>query len=281
MTNNLPVHDHTAAQIDDFAREPSHALILSGPRGSGKGSVARDLAAVMQGIEPERIENSQYTRVIVPNGSSISVEAVRELEHFFSLKVPGNIWRVAIIEDSHLMTTEAQNAILKTLEEPPARTTIILTTVNDQALLPTVRSRAVHLPVRRPTRAVLQKYFTTRGFSENAITMAMLMSGGLPGLMQALLNDEHEHPLIEATQLAREIVQKSPFERLLIIDSLSKQKELTLDMLNMLVQMAHVALEKHPNTAWQRILKRSYEAIDLLSGGAQPKLVLTDLMLNL
>lgn len=281
MTNDLPIHDHTALQINDFIRKPSHALILSGPRGSGKGSVARAIAAAVQNIEPARVADSQYIRVIVPDGPSIPVSAVRSLEHFLSLKVPGNIWRVAIIEDGHLMTAEAQNAILKTLEEPPARTTIILTATNEQALLPTVRSRAVHLPVRRPSKAVLQKYFTTQGFSESNITRAMLMSGGLPGLMHALLADEQDHPLIEAAKLAREIVQQSTYERLTLVDSLSKQKELTIDTLNMLIQMAHVALEKQSNLTWQRIIKRSYVAIDLLNASAQPKLVLTDLMLNM
>jgi DNA polymerase-3 subunit delta' len=70
-----------------------------------------------------------------------------------SLKVPGKHQtdRVAIIIDAHTMTTEAQNALLKTLEEPPARTVLLLTARSEQSLLPTVRSRVRRVGLKVPS----------------------------------------------------------------------------------------------------------------------------------
>jgi DNA polymerase-3 subunit delta' len=205
------------------------------------------------------------------------------MERFLSLKVPSKrlVDRAIIVEDSHLLTPEAQNALLKTLEEPPAGTILLLTATHEQTLLPTIRSRTQVLAVRRPAQADLRAHFVARGFKEVDIKQAYAMSGGLPGLMQALLGDE-EHPLRAAAQQARELLGQSLFERLVTIDALSKQRELAADTIAMLQQMAHLSLRSATGAAakrWQKILKASYEAADALQSSAQLKLVLTDMVL--
>jgi len=109
------------------------------------------------------------------------------------------------------------------------------------------------------------------------------MSGGLPGLMSALLENE-EHSLLLATETARRLLVQSPYERLLEVDELAKQRTLLSDTLFILQRMAHISLQSAtPATAkrWQNVLSASYSASEALEQSAQPKLVLSTLMVSL
>lgn len=284
----IVLHAKTMSKINDFVAQPAHALLISAQKGSGKGSLSRAIVSKLLVIDEDRVATHPYVRIITPTKQSISIDSVRELQHFLSLKMPTGQWRAVIIEDGHLLGIEAQNALLKMLEEPPIRTTIIITTASEQALLATVRSRMTRFVLQKPDPEAVITHFQQLGYSNEPIRQALLMSGGLPGLMTALLTEDMAHPLMQAANSAREIIQKPVFERLLLVDPLSKQRELAMDVLIILGQMAHVALHSPATTIsataatrWHRILKNSYEATELLLGSAQPKLVLTDLMLSL
>lgn len=279
---NRLLSDLTQKEIGYFVEQPAHALLLIGPTGSGKASLAATLAEQVLGLNSGEFANYAYKMVLANDDSSIGVEAVRQLEQFLSLKVPSHATtnRVIIIEDAQKLTLEAQNALLKNLEEPPQATIFILTTSHAQALLPTVQSRAASIEIKRPDKSQLQQYFEKKGFDEVSINRAYFISGGLPGLMTALL-EESDHPLIQATEQARLLLQSSAYERLLLIDGLSKQRELAYDTILMLGQMAHVSLLSAGQTAgrWQKILEASFTATKSLNMNAQPKLVLVNLAL--
>lgn len=278
---SLVLHEISAKGLAQFAAKPSHALLLAGPAGIGKGSIALDLANKF--LASTNSTSSPYLRIVHPGKEkSISIDVVRELEHFLSLRVPGNGKRLIIIEDAHLLTLEAQNALLKMLEEPPQDTVLVLTAANEQALLPTIRSRLTKVSIKRPPADKLIDHFKHAGYQVAEIHQAQLMSGGLPGLMQTLLEKNTEHPLAIAATMARQIAQKSSFERLALVDALAKDRDNCLNVLNILQQMAHLSLSgSKPSKSWQRILAESYRAHELLLSSVQPKLVLTNLMLNL
>lgn len=282
----LIIHPQTATALSGFVAQPSHALILSGAVGSGKFSMARQLSEQLLGLAPESLETYPYGRVVQsPDGKAIGIEAVRELEHFLSLKVPGRQTpnRVVVIADAQLLTTEAQNALLKTIEEPPRGTILLLTVSHEQALLATIRSRAQIISVKRPPETLLNDYFTEQGYAAQDIKRALAMSGGLPGLANALLSDA-DHPLVPAALKARELLAQSTFERLTHLDELAQQRSLCLDTLFILQQMALVSLPTATGAMierWQRILLASRQTSDNLRHGAQPKLALTDFLLHL
>jgi hypothetical protein len=279
---DLILHETTERQIDDFIAAPSHAVLLLGAIGSGKIAIANGLAEIILD-PPGRIENYPYKLSLTGEKGSIGIEAVRQLEGFLSLKVPReqNINRVVIIEDAQNLTLEAQNALLKTLEEPADKTLLILTASHAQALLPTITSRVQAIHVKRPPHAEVSGYFKAKGYDEASIKQAYAISGGLPGLMTALLG-QSDHPLMAATEQARQWLQASTYERLLLTDELAKQRDLALNMAFILQQMAHVSLQTATNQGarrWQAILQASFDFYKEINQNAQPKLALTNLAL--
>jgi len=280
------LHPFTERQLAVYSTQPAHAIILAGPTGSGKSTLGRHMIEQVLGLSAGGFDNYAYTLLVQPvETKAIGIEQVRQLERFVSRKVPatGAHHRAIMIEEAHMLTPEAQNALLKTLEEPPAGTIIVMTAQQEQALLPTIRSRAQTVQVKAPPRQAIEAYFGAQGHSSSQVQQAYRMSGGLPGLMHALLTDV-DHPLVEATARARQLLGQSAYQRLLQVDELSKQKSLALDMLFILGQMAHISLQTASGPAakrWQRIQHVSYETVQSLQASAQPKLALTQLMLAL
>ena len=133
-----------------------HAYLFSGPRGTGKTSTARIFAKALNCLEPADGEpcNGCVSCRSITDGSSLDVheldaasnngvEAMRDLVARSALATPGN-WKVYIIDEVHMLSTAASNALLKTLEEPPARVIFVLATTDPQKVLPTIRSRTQH-----------------------------------------------------------------------------------------------------------------------------------------
>lgn len=288
----LVLHQTTKLELEQFIRRPTHAVMIAGSEGMGKMSIALQLATdLLQLSSTAALERHPHFRMVIPDGQIISIDAVRDLLNFTKLKIAGNdkeIQRVIVIDEAQSMTSEAQNALLKLLEEPPEGTLFLLCVSNTQSLLPTIRSRTQQLVIKRPKREDLEMHFATHGFDAQKIHNAFLISGGLPGLMYALIHESEDHPLAKAVVRARELLHATTFERLAIVDSLSKQKIECMRLLFVMQQMAHTAIVQsalkdtnHPIKQWQRIMAAAYDAENTLRASAQPKLVLTNLMLSL
>jgi len=184
------------------------------------------------------------------------------------------------------MTAQAQNALLKTIEEPPEGTVLMLTAAHELDVLPTIRSRVQVLNLQIPTLAQLKEFLAAGGFKAAAIDKALLMSGGLPGLTQALLEGDESHPLVAATSRARDVLQKPTFERLTMVDELVKNKQEWLDTLFIIDRMAQINLEKPGSSQavikkWHGVLKAANDATTQTLASGQVKLVALNFMINL
>jgi DNA polymerase-3 subunit delta' len=153
----------------------SHAYILNGERGSGKKLLANLFAMSLQcqnrdedgdacgkcqsckqavsGNQPDII------RVTHEKPTTISVDDIREqVNNDIQIKPYSSPYKIYIIAEADMMSVQAQNALLKTIEEPPEYAVIILLTENAETLLPTIRSRCVMLKLRNIKDQLVKKY---------------------------------------------------------------------------------------------------------------------------
>lgn len=288
--NHLALHPQTKAYVVQYIEQHGHALLLIGDNGIGKTALASVIAAGLLEIPEDQLVTYPYFTVISPKDNTISIDAIRQLQHFLQLKTFGKneIRRVVIVEHSEYMSTEAQNAFLKLLEEPPADTSVILTVHNKRALLPTILSRTQTLTVRTPAQDATKEFFVRKGIDPAKVTQAYFLSGGLPGLMYSLVTDGTDHPLTDGVAVAKEILQKKTFERLLLIEKLSKKREAAISVIEALQHIAQVGIEQAAAKAdtaklkqWHHILKVTAEAASALDKSANIKLVLCDTMLRI
>jgi replication-associated recombination protein RarA len=263
----------TKKVINGFLKKPSHAVVLVGPRGAGKGQVAKYLASRLLQVEQNRVASHPFFVVVEPQNNTIAIDTIRETQKVLGLKVPGQqpVRRVVVIENAQTMTLEAQNALLKSLEEPPIDTVIILTTTGSKLLLPTIESRAQTINLL----PVSKEQISTLSVDDKLIALA----DGRPGLMNALVNDP-EHELVKQIVVAKDFLTKSPYERLLMAQNM-KEKETISIFLQALLIVTNAALHTSTTKAWQARTKRIYEAQRQFQQNASTKLLLTDLALSL
>lgn len=211
-----------------------HAYCLVGAPGIGKRTVAREVAALVLGIVPEKLETHPdfYYRARAVDEKTgrvkqqFSVAQARELRQKLERQSWVGGYQVVILDEAELLTTEAANALLKILEEPPEKSLFFLLTTDDAALLPTVRSRAQVLFLQRlPDRELALALFE-RGFGEVAIAKVLPLAVGIPGKALALLMDGEALGDLEAEHERWKALQQEPFfSQVKIVESLLAEEE--------------------------------------------------------
>ncbi|KXZ40637.1 DNA polymerase-3 subunit delta' [Alkalithermobacter thermoalcaliphilus JW-YL-7 = DSM 7308] len=116
----------------------SHGYIFHGPSGVGKKEFAIEFAKLM--LNTQKIENSPDIKILNPEGAYFKVSQIRQITVDISVR-PYSNKKIYILNQADKMTIQAQNALLKTLEEPPSYAVIILITDNIYSLLDTIKSR--------------------------------------------------------------------------------------------------------------------------------------------
>ena len=190
----------------------SHAYILNGAKGSGRRMIARSFSAVLMCEDPQEDEKGNLEPcgaclacIQTASGSHPDIITLeREKENTIGVN------DVYIIPDAEKMTPAAQNALLKTLEEPPSYAVILLLADGTTAFLPTIMSRCVTLPMRPvPEKAVEECLVERFDASPERARLCARFSGGSIGRAALLLDNENFSALRDRTiSFLRDIDQK-------------------------------------------------------------------------
>ena len=128
-----------------------HAYLISGRRGSGKRALAADLTNLVNGTAAADVFSARAREVFVAEPESksrrIVTEQLRNLEHALHMRAPDNRRKVAIIAEADRLQPQAANAFLKTLEEPPDHSLLLLLTELPEVLPDTILSRCISIPL--------------------------------------------------------------------------------------------------------------------------------------
>ena len=185
----------------------SHAYIINGERGSGKKLLAKLFAMTLQceehGKDPCNLchscvqaQSNNHPDIIWVNHASpnlIKVQEVREqVVETVEIRPYQSPYKVYIIPQADLMNEQAQNAILKSIEEPPEYVVFLLLTDNAEKLLPTIRSRCIMLKLRNIKDELIRKYLAEKlGADEQMAAICAAYAQGNLGKAIALASSDH------------------------------------------------------------------------------------------
>lgn len=133
----------------------AHAYLIMGPPGSGKERLAMRMIEMVNPcgrlMPPESLDDlrSGFVSIVAPESKSrkISVDAIRDVEHALHMAAPSGITKFAVVRDADCLGESASNAFLKTLEEPPPSSRVLLLTSRPEMLLETILSRCIRVPL--------------------------------------------------------------------------------------------------------------------------------------
>ena len=170
--------------------EVPHAILIAGPEGSGRTRLAERAAALLcAGTEDANVLSScpDFFRL---GREKYKVDDIRALREELSKRpFREDAWRVVLLEGAHRMEQAPQNALLKTLEEPPLRTVFLLTGM-ETGLLPTIRSRCMILRLNGGGEAVAINALIAEGCPEGRARLLARISGGVVGRALLLYREE-------------------------------------------------------------------------------------------
>lgn len=262
----------------------SHAYIINGEKSSGKEFIARIFAMALQcereGVEPcnechscrQALSDNQpdIIRVTHEKPGTISVDDIRaQVNNDVAIKPYSSRYKVYIINEAEKMTPQAQNAILKTLEEPPEYAVILLLVSNLNTLLPTILSRCVVLNMK-PVRDELVKNYLMEQLEvpDYKADVCVAFARGNLGKAKALASsEEFENVKNEALGLLKYIQDMEIPEIIAAIKKMGEFKLETSDYLDILaIWYRDVLLFKATTDASHLVFREEIQAIRKVAG---------------
>lgn len=272
----------------------SHAYILNGERGAGKKMLANLFAKTLQceqgGEEPCKEchackqaaggNHPDIIRVTHEKPNTISVDDIRkQINEDIQIKPYSGKYKIYIIPDADMMTTQAQNALLKTIEEPPAYAVIFLLTENAESLLPTICSRCVMLKLRNIKDTLVKNYLMEQlQVPDYKADVCTAFAQGNIGRAIMLANSEHFNEIKEeAVQLLKYIDTMELSDLIEAVKRITVYKIEVTDYLDILtiwyrdvliykatMNLDRVIFGEQIEYIKERARKSSYEGIELI-----------------
>lgn len=272
------IKDHLTHAIEQG--KISHAYVINGERFSGKEFIANVFAMALQCEHPDGVEPCQQChsckqalsgnqpdiiRVTHEKPNTIGVDDIRtQLNTDIAIKPYSSPRKIYIIQEGEKMTAQAQNALLKTLEEPPAYAVILILTTNVDALLPTILSRCVVLNMK-PVRDDLVKKYLMEELQipdYKANVCVAFARGNLGKARQLASSEEFDHIKEEAVSMLKYVQDMEINEMLAAVKKIQEYKFDVEDYLDILaIWYRDVLLFKATNDANHLIFKEEIQYI--------------------
>ena len=208
----------------------AHAYLLYGPKGTQKSTYAMYMASKIMCKGDEKpcgqceacrkiISNSHPdVRVVSTEKNSIGIDVIRKLLEEINTKPYEGDKKVIVIIDADKITVQGQNSILKTLEEPPADTTIIMTAENINLILNTIKSRCQTLKFQPVKVSQIEDYLVNKGIDKEKSAFAAAQSGGIVEEAEKFLDDDYIKLRKEVLNIASKCTKKDTFEVIKYVD---------------------------------------------------------------
>jgi len=209
------------------------AYMFEGIDGIGKKKMAYELAKIL--LEIEHPENSPDYIDVFPNGNSVKVDQIRKLQSDIIIK-PHNKYKIYILNNAEKMTVEAQNALLKTLEEPPQYAIIILVTNNKEALLDTIKSRCDIVKFNSIPHNEMVGYLVQNGVEEKKATLLTSFSrGSLERALDLANSTEFTDMRDDVQKYIKVLFDKNTVDILELPNDIDKYKSEIIDLLDIII----------------------------------------------
>ena len=219
----------------------SHSYLFLGQTGIGKKMIAKEFAKGVLCLNNDKYcnncksclefdgNNNPDFSIIEPDGNTIKIEQIRELQKRVQEKPIISTKKVYVINNADFMTKEAQNALLKTLEEPPEFVTIILIGENDNAFLNTIKSRCMILHFNSISNSDMEKFLEMNYNMKITPNMLDIFQGSI-GKAIELKDKQEEYLNIE--EVIENIEKLDLIDLIKKLDILYTSKDEILDMLD-------------------------------------------------
>lgn len=267
------------AQKDYLARvlaagTMAQAYCFSGPAQVGKMTMAREFVGL-----GEEVANPNVT--VIGGGS---IEEIRDLRERLSLSAFGGGRKIAIIDGADQMTIAAQNALLKTLEEPQGLTTIILIASDAERLLPTILSRTIHLRFTLVERELICKKLVDGGLARELAHELAGFAAGRPGLANTFADPEVLSEFRSLRARAQSFTSSPLAHRIRQIDELVKSsredKSVVEGFLDQVIGVLHEGLIEDPTAAIHQALQAAISARESLNHNGNRSILLEHVAIN-
>lgn len=244
------IKEHMQAAIRD--KKPFHAYLFQGEEGVGKEALARTFAAGLQCqsesadkpckecVSCRQMESGNQPDVIwvTREKASLGVDEIREqLCNTMDIKPFSSPYKIYLVPEAEKMTEAAQNALLKTIEEPPQYGIVILMTSNISALLPTIQSRCLTMEFRPLSTVVVESYVKEHCQVPDyqARASAAFAQGNLGKAMRYAKSEDFIERKDHIISLLRHVEQMDLSEMLAVIKDLGTRKDEVRDYIDLMV----------------------------------------------
>ena len=246
ILGNEKIRHHLRESI--IKKSISHAYILAGDKGIGKSKIAREFAMELICEKHTGCGECPACRQFLADAypdffymdadgkESIGIDRIREnIVNDVSIRPYHGKVKIYIIDEADKMTVGAQNALLKTIEEPPEYVVILLLVRNMSLLLETIRSRCIKLLLSAVSNDRIKSWLVEKGISEDVAAVVASYSNGAPGIARVMAESEDFAGMYnQNVEFLKKISEASINDILLFIEELKKRTGGFKDFINFL-----------------------------------------------